>query len=169
MISIKITATPDAITRMRERGPEILAAITEKMNALMIALQNKVLGTTIPRYFKSAPNISSSVQLIPAQLAGQMIVGGVTAGGPRTTTVTKKSGAQVDYAAVQEYGVGHSYEILPFDKKALAFLLDGKQIITKRVFHPPLAARPFMRDALAEMTPEITEGLQSAVREALSG
>lgn len=154
---------------MRERGPEIVAAITEKMNLLMIRLQQKVVGTTIPRYFKSAPNISASVQMIPASVAGSKIIGGVTAGGPRTTTITKKSGREVDYAAVQEYGVAASYEILPFEKKALAFLLDGKQVIARRVLHPPLAARPYMREALEEMTPEITEGLQQAVRDAISG
>jgi len=169
MIAIKIVAMPEALIRMRERGPEIIAVLTQKMNALMIALQSKVVGQTIPQFFKSAPNISGSVQLNPAHVEGTKIVGSVQAGGPRTTKITLHSGAEVDYAAVQEYGVPHGWTILPFEKKALAFLLDGKRVIAKSVFHPPLAARPFMRSALEQMTPSITDGLTRAFKEALGG
>lgn len=160
MISLKIISTPAALTRLRESGGSLLiAALTRKMNELMIRLQQKVVGDTIPRFFSAAPNIASSVQFIPSILEGTKIVGGVTAGGPRTTTITKKSGAEVDYAAVQEYGVSHSYEILPIEKRALRFLMDSKPIFAARVLHPPLEARPYMRTALEEFGPDIVAGL----------
>lgn len=167
MISVKIIALPEAMVRLRERGPQILEALTLKMNELMIRLQSKVIGESIPSFFKSAPNIASTVQLIPAHIEGTKIVGAVQAGGPRTTKITLKSGAQVDYAAVQEYGVDHGWEILPFSKKALAFMLDGKQLIRRRVWHPPLASRPFMRSTLEAMEPQIRAELEAAFRESL--
>lgn len=167
MISVKIISTPESLKRLRERGPEIVQALTAKMNELMIRLQSKVVGGTIPQFFKNAPNISGSVQLIPAAVEGTKITGMVQAGGPRTTKVTLKSGREVDYAGVQEYGVPHGWIIEPFNKRALAFVLDGKRVIVRRVFHGPLEARPFMRTALEEMTPEIKDGLSAVFREAL--
>jgi hypothetical protein len=169
MISIKIISTPAAITRLRERGPQIIEALVMKMNELMIRLQHKVVGEALPAFFKLSPNIASTVQFTPARLENGKIVGTVQAGGPKTTKITLKSGAEVDYAAVQEYGVPTGWEILPFNKKALAFVLDGKSLIRRRVWHPPLEARPFMRSSLEAMTPEITEGLKSAFLEALNG
>ena len=167
MISVKIISTPEAITRLRERGPQIVEALMQKMNVLMGALAAKVTGETIPQMFKTDQRIGSTVVSQQAHLEGTKIVGYVAAGGPLTTKITLKSGAEVDYAQVQEYGVDHGWEILPFNKQALAFLLDGKQLIRRRVFHPPLEARPFMRTALEEMTPEIIAGLESTFKESL--
>jgi hypothetical protein len=167
MISISIKNEPAVMARLRERGPFIVEALTIKMNELMIRLQSKVVGESIPSFFKVAPNIAASVQFNPAHVEGEKIIGTVQAGGPRTTKVTLKSGAEVDYAAVQEYGVPHGWEIAPFNKRALAFLLDGKQMIRRRVWHPPLEARPFMRSELEAMTPEIISGLQSTFKESL--
>lgn len=169
MISVKIISTPEAMIRLRERGPFIVEALTNKMNALMLKLQAKVVGESIPAFFKAAPNIASTVQMIPAHVEGTKIVGAVQAGGPKTTKITLKSGAEVDYAAVQEYGVDHGWEILPFNKRALSFLIDGKRLIRRRVFHPPLEARPFMRSELQNMEPEIIAGLETAFKESLGG
>lgn len=137
------------------------------MNALMLELQRKVIGESIPTFFKRATNIASTVQMVPAHLEGTKIVGAVTAGGPKTTKITLKSGAEVDYAAVQEYGVPHGWEILPFNKKALAFMLDTKFLIRRRVWHPPLDARPFMRSELQNMEGEIIAGLNETFRDAI--
>ena len=167
MISVKIISTPEALVRLRERGPFIIQALTMKMNELMLRLQAKVVGESIPTFFKAAPNIASTVQMIPAHVEGTKIIGAVQAGGPKTTKITLKSGAEVDYAAVQEYGVDHGWEILPFTKKALAFMLDGKQMIRRRVWHPPLEARPFMRSELQNMEGEIIAGLESTFKESL--
>jgi hypothetical protein len=169
VISVKIISTPEAIIRMRERGPLIIQALIRKMDELMIRLQQKITGESIPTFFKAAPNIASTVQFIPAHIEGTKIIGQVQAGGPRTTKITLKSGAEVDYAAVQEYGVDHGWEILPFNKRALAFVLDGKLLIRKSVWHPPLEARPFMRSELANMEGMIAAELQAAFLESLNG
>ncbi len=147
----------------------IVEALTGKMDELMFRLQAKIVTETIPAMFKASSNISRTVRAEGAHVEGTRIVGGVTAGGPQTTKTTLKSGAEVDYAAVQEYGGTHGYEILPFNKKALAFVMGGKQAIFRRVFHPPLQARPFMRSSLQAMEAEIVEGLEKTFMDALNG
>lgn len=164
MFRIKINQTPDNIERLRTKGPQIIVALTEKMTLLMFKLQSKIVGEEIPSMFPTgAPNISASVRAIPAEVDGTVIHGEVQAGGPRTTKTTLKSGAQVDYAAVQHEGIPHSFQILPFNKRALSFLLDGKRIIVRSVTHPGLKARPFMRQGLEDMQAQIIEELNAEV------
>lgn len=164
MFQIKIITTPDNIERLRTRGPAIIDALTQRMNLLMFKLQSKIVGETIPAFFPSgAPNIASTVRAIPAQLEGTVVHGEVQAGGPRTTKVTLRTGAEVDYAAVQEVGIYHSYQILPFNKKMLSFLIDGKRVFAKMVTHPGLMQRPYMRYGLQEMEAEIYAGLSEEV------
>ncbi len=166
MISVKIISTPAAITRLRERGPQIVEALMLKMNELMIRLRSRVLNESIPTFFKAAPNISASVTMEPAHVEGTKIVGGVTAGGtPATSKTTLRSGITYDIARIQEYGVGHGWEIVPFNKKALAFIMDGKQMIRRSVFHPPLEARPFMRSELQNMEGQIIDELKGTFLE----
>jgi hypothetical protein len=169
MINVKIISTPAAITRLRERGPEIVEALMTKMNELMIRLRSRVLNESIPTFFKAAPNISASVTMEPARVEGTKIIGGVTAGGtPATSKTTLRSGITYSIPVIQEYGVAHGWEILPFNKKALAFMMDGKQLIRRRVWHPPLEARPFMRSELQNMEGEIAEGLKETFLEQLN-
>jgi hypothetical protein len=186
MITVKIKSLPSTIEHWRTNGPQIVEALTAKMDRLMILLREKVAFDTIPRFFPNgAPNIAGTVDQVPATWQGAELRGYVTAGAEslsdRTIKVTLKSGEEVDYAAVQEVGVAHSWIIEPFNKKALAFTLNGKaqmlstlssgfaspqsfaEIVTKKVIHPPLEARPFMRTAIEEMTPEIIAELKASV------
>lgn len=179
MFTIRIVSTPENIDRLRERGDSIVDAITERMTLEMFKLQSEIVGTELPNFFPNgAPNIASTVRANPAELQGTVIVGSVEAGGPRTTKTTLKSGALVDYAAVQHEGINHSYEILPFNKKALAFELGGAQlnlfleggnkVVVRRVMHPGLRPRPFMTSGLEAMREEIISGLQEAFAEAMA-
>jgi hypothetical protein len=153
---LTINTTPDNIERLRTRGPQIIAALTEKMTQLMFKLQSKIVGEEIPQFFPNgAPNIAASVRAIPAELQGTIIRGEVQAGGTRTTKRTLKSGALVDYAAVQHAGISHSYQILPFNKKALRFILNGNVMIRRSVTHPGLRPRPFMQKGLDDMQEQI--------------
>ena len=168
MISIHIVAMPTAFEKLQSGMPQIIERLKRKMTLLMLQLQSRIVGESIPAFFPNgAPNIAGSVRAIPAELEGTIIHGEVQAGGPRTTKVTLKSGAQVDYAAVQHEGIAHSYEIRPFNKKALAFLLDGKQVITKLVHHTGLQPRPYMTSELQNMESQIVEELQQEFMAAL--
>lgn len=167
MISIRLVTTPTAI----EPGkvPGLIRAIVDKMNELMFRTQAHIVGENIPQFFPNgAPNIAATIRAIPAVLEGNKITGAVEAGGPRTTKITLKSGAEVDYSAVQEEGVSHSYEILPFNKKALAFMISGNKVIVRKVIHPGLRARPYMLAGLQDMKDTIIFELSATFAEMLS-
>jgi HK97 gp10 family phage protein len=83
------------------------------------------------------------------------------------TAVTGTVGTAVKYAGYHEFGVPHSWEIRPKSARALAFELNGKTIFAKRVIHPPLPERSFLRSALREMEPKIESELSAAVGEAV--
>ena len=51
------------------------------------------------------------------------------------------------------------------NKKALAFMLGGKQVFARRVQHPPIQERSFMRSSLEEMRPGIIAGLEETIQE----
>lgn len=188
MFRLKLNSTSGVIERLRTSGPQIVQAVTVKMNLLMFKLQSKIVGEKIPTFFPNgAPNIAAEVRAIPATIQGTVIHGEVEAGGPATTKEIKggpQAGQLVDYAAVQEIGVAHPWKIQPVAMssawaisqkvrvhsvsglpQALSFLLNGKQIIVRSVTHPGLRERPFMRSGLADMEAQIIAELS----ETLSG
>ncbi len=80
------------------------------------------------------------------------------------------SSGDVKYAAIHEFGgVIPAHEIVPDKAQALAFVIGGKQVFAARVNIPAVTMpqRSFLRSALAEMEPEIVEGLREAVREGM--
>ena len=80
------------------------------------------------------------------------------------------STGDVKYARIHEYGgTTPPHEILPSKAKALAFMVGGKMVFAAKVNHPgsKMPERSFLRSALADMSPEIIEGLNAAVAEGL--
>ena len=170
MISIKIISTPTALEKLSANSGQIVERMQRRMDLIMLKLQSKIVGETIPEMFPNgAPNIASTVATLPARTAGTIIHGEVRAGGPRTTKRTLWSGAEVDYAIVQHEGIAHSYPILPFNKRALSFLLEGNRVIVKRVTHPGLKPRPYMTSALKAMAEQIVAEFQAEVNAFLAG
>lgn len=166
MFTVRILKLPDNLEKLRALGPQLIWRLQQRMNLLMFMLESHIVGETIPFFFpKGATNIPATVRTHPAVVEGTVIKGWVDAGGPRTTKTTLHSGEDVDYAAVQEYGIDHEYVIRPFDKKALAFMMGNKQVIVRRVLHPPLTARPYMRTGLEDMKQEIIDGLNESISE----
>lgn len=69
--------------------------------------------------------------------------------------LTAVIGPEVDYGVYQEFGTasrgefgGEPYEILPKKGKYLVFTIDGKKIFAKKVKHPGVKAKYYMRGAL---------------------
>ena len=60
----------------------------------------------------------------------------------------------VDYGRDVEFGT-NPHVIEPKSKQALAFKVDGKQVITKRVMHPGTRPNPFIRTTLRTKLPGI--------------
>ena len=72
------------------------------------------------------------------------------------------------YGAVQEMGGLNEYLIEPRDRLALHFMMGGESVFAKRVIHPPLPERSFVRRALEIKLGSIEAKLRGAVGQALA-
>lgn len=81
------------------------------------------------------------------------------------TSVSATVGTNVSYASIHEFGVSHPWIIEARRGKALAFEVGGNTIFRKRVTHPPLPERSFLRSALRDMAPQIEAAYREAVAE----
>lgn len=101
------------IARLRGRAPKIVVALTNRLNKLGLRLQTKIRteklegGTPLHR---RTGNLARSINFVPTQAKG-------------TTLVMKVEGAgsTAFYGRVHERGGRSAYEIVPVNKKALAF------------------------------------------------
>jgi phage gpG-like protein len=83
--------------------------------------------------------------------------------------VTASVGSDAPYAAIHEYGgTTRAHLIEAKNAQSLAFLVGGRLVFAKRVFHPGshMPERSFLRSALAEMAPEIAAALAEAAGKA---
>jgi len=83
------------------------------------------------------------------------------------TAFTVSVGCDLPYARFQEFGTSASHEILPRTARVLAFPWKGEPRFFKKIMHPPLPERSFLRSALAEFGPGIEAGLRDAIDRAL--
>ncbi len=74
--------------------------------------------------------------------------------------------ASVAYAMYQEFGTssrgefgGSPYTIRPKNGKYLVFYVNGKKVVTKKVTHPGIKARPYLRPAVQEAFGELFDKL----------
>jgi hypothetical protein len=146
---------------IRSRMPVLREALRIKMTGLMIALQAHIVGEKLSGQVlhHRTGKLIDSIRLDPPQATAteNEVSGGVVGGG-----------GPVPYARIWEETGWKAHEIVPVNKKALAFMLDGKQIIVRRVMVPAQGPRPFMKPSFEEMREQIIGGLQQAANEALS-
>ena len=146
---------------VRSRMPVLLEALRIKMTGLMLMLQAKIVGEKLSGQVlhHRTGKLIDSIRLNPEQA---------------TATENEVTGGVQGAGSVAWYGRGweltgfKAHEIVPVNKKALAFMLDGKQVIVRRVMVPAQGPRPFMKPAFEEMREQIISGLQQATNEALS-
>jgi hypothetical protein len=159
MITVEINTT-QAVASIQARSPLILEAIARKMNGLNIALQAHIVGNKLSGQVLKhrSGKLANSIRVNQAQIDGETITSSVQgAGGPAF------------YGRLHEYGTDRSYRIVPVNKKALAFILDGKKVVVKSVLHPPIKERSFMRTSFAEMQDRIIEGIRQTFSETVNG
>jgi len=139
-------------------GPRMVAALTEKINALDVALQRKIQTEKLSGQVLTARSgkLRDSIRALPVVESGTDLVGEV-----------KGAGGVAPYGRVHEYGGRGPYTIVPVKAKALRFMVGGKVVFARMVNHPPLARRSFMRVSLEEMAPEIVAGLRATVAEVI--
>jgi hypothetical protein len=100
------------VRSLEKRRPIVLEAVRLKMDQLntilmMTITTEKLQGQVLNQV---SGKLAASVRVIPAVVEGDKVTGGVEAGG-----------GPAFYATIQNYGTTRPYEILPVNKKALAF------------------------------------------------
>jgi len=132
---------------------------------------------------KSAALADQLLGLVEDKLGGAVLhrrtgalAASVAVDGPILTdagvVTTLSAGADLKYAAIQEYGgVTAPHAILPSRARALAFLVGGHQVFARIVHHPGshLPERSYLRSSLAEMAAEIEATIKAAVLAAARG
>lgn len=145
---------------LRKKLPQVMEAIRKRLDIIDAKLQRKIQAEKLEGQVlhHRSGKLINSIRMIPAEISGSRVIGLVEgAGGPAW------------YGAIHEQMPGtsfaspHAYDIVPVNKKALAFLLNGKQVIVRRVHHPAAKERSFMRTAFAEMQTQIVAELQQAI------
>lgn len=62
-------------------------------------------------------------------------------------------------------GRGKNRKALANPKQALAFMIGGQMVFAKIVHHPPMPIHDWWNPVIEEMTPQIVEGIEQAVKE----
>lgn len=159
MLNVTLVGDRELIARLQAMPSKVKAALLRKVTELAFKLESKI----------KADKLSGQVLNVRTGALRASIANEVT---DTTTSVSGRafSSGDVKYAAANEFGATiPAHEILPSKAQALAFVLQGKQIFAKRVQMPAVTIpeRSFMRSSLADMKPEIIEGLTEAVKDAL--
>jgi phage gpG-like protein len=159
MITIEPVGDRELVARLDAMPGRVHDGLARAVVRLGFELQRKVqsekLSGQVLKVLTGSLRSSISVQIEEAE-----------------TSIDASVGTNVFYGKIQEYGVSRSWLIEARTGRALRFLpaqagISGRTIFRKRVMHPPLPERSFLRSALAEMAPVIEEGLREAVAEAI--
>lgn len=161
MIRITLTVTSEqAAALVRERGSSIIAALARQISLETLRLQAHIVANHLsgpPGLRQITGRLARSIRVIPTQVSEGSITGAV-----------EGAGENAFYGKFHEYGTSRSYEIVPVRAKALVFEVNGQTVFAKRVVHPPIQARPFMRSSLAERRQEIIADMEKAMYEAVT-
>ena len=159
MLKITVTGT-DAVARRFQNMPEnVRRDLMAKVLSLTIRLENHIKNDKLSgQVLKTVTGrLKRSIQYRVTD-TGAMITGSVF------------STADVPYAAIHEFGGRTSpHDIVPVKAKALAFMMEGKQVFAKIVHHPGsnIPERSYMRSSLKDMRTQIREEIEQVVREAV--
>jgi hypothetical protein len=139
------------------KAGDIIAALTARLDNLNVELASRTaasIGSLLDRRTGSA---ASSVEVQASTVTQDLIEGSVTAGGD-----------SAPYLIFQEEGTAGPYPIYPVRAAALAFELGGRLVLAQKVIHPGVKARKPVATAFEQFTPDILEGLDDAVGEAVA-
>lgn len=129
----------------------VTVKLREKVELLQHLLADKIRANLSGQILQvRSGKLLGSVKELPIEINGLVVEGPVQVGGP-----------EIPYGAVLEHGGTHSYDIVPVNKRYLAFMIDGKQIFTKLVHRTPLLARHYVGLAVAETEPEARSHFES--------
>lgn len=152
MLNVSVIGQDALIDRFTRMPENLHTALVKTMTSLSIKLwglvQSKVQG---PVLNKRSGNLLRSIHWDWVEDSPAAVVSKVFSDG------------SVKYAAVHEFGGLKSYVIEPVDAKALAFQIGGQLRFFKKVVHPPLKERSYMRSSLTDMAAEIKSRLNATI------
>ena len=141
------------VAKFQNFQDRLYAALVLADKALGIRLQDIVVAQKLSgqvlkrRSGKLATSINFELSQVPNQVAA-------TVGFNKAT---------VPYGVFQEFGVPHSWIIEAKNAKALRFTIGGQLFYRKKVTHPGLQERSFLRSALAQIAPEVGPAIEAAI------
>ena len=129
----------------------VTAKLREKVELLQHLLADKIRANLSGEILQvRSGKLLGSVQELPIEVNGLVVDGPIQVGGP-----------DIPYGAVLEHGGLKNYDIVPVNKKYLAFMIDGKQIFTKLVHRTPLLARHYVALAVEATGPDVKSHFES--------
>lgn len=164
MITIELVGKTELQARLNAMPKKIHDALAKKILLLSLKLQQKVQEKLNNNVLKRRTgNLYNSIRQrledSPTSISGIVwSTGGSTGNNP-------------PYARIHEYGgTTPAHEIFPKNARALAFMMNGKQMILGKVNHPGsvIPARPYMHPSFDEMKSEIRSGIEHAAVEGLN-
>lgn len=132
---------------LRRKGPEAIKAMVFGVNTQAAKLQSHIVLDKLSGQVLNirSGKLAGSIRIDPpATVTAESIFADVVGGG-----------GPAWYGKIHEYGGVKSYIIEASHKKALMFRVGSKVIFAKRVNHPPLPMRSFMRSALDDLRENI--------------
>ena len=141
-----------------------LDAFSEKLHSRLLAVMQRLTlelwrivvdENLAGKVLKRQSGALARAQVPRVAESAEMIVGSV--GFNRVT---------VPYGVYHEFGVPHEWVIEAKKGKALRFMLGGEWVFRKKVVHPPLPERSFLRSALAQIAPQVKAEIEAAIAEA---
>jgi hypothetical protein len=162
MLKLTLTGDLGVLAWIESRRALLTAALVERINywdqRLQQRIQQKLSGDVLKQ---RTGKLKRSIEVIPATVdeeAGVISGRVVGAGGPAW------------YGKLHEYGTPpKTYTIVPVNKKALRFIIDGVVLFRKSVtVTRGLPERSFMRSSQSELKPDIIAGLRQTVYQVFS-
>ena len=132
----------------------LTGAMQEVLEGEQTVVQRKLSGEVLNA---RTGRLLGSVAINPPEATGDLIEGSLQAGGP-----------EAPWGVFQEYGTKGPYAIEAKIARVLAFEVGGETVFAKRVTHPGLIERSFMRSTADELKASETEKYQAAVAAALA-
>lgn len=149
---IKATLNPQDMAKLAENPELYVQAIVRKVQRFVLLLQQKIKREKLQGQVLAhrSGRLDRSIIALPVVAEGPVVSGEVQGAGP-----------PAGYGVFHEKGGTHSYIIEPKSKKALMFIAQGgAKAFARKVNHPAIKMRSFMRSSLEEMQSEIIAGLQ---------
>ena len=131
------------------------ASLENRMSQLMDKLRQKIVGEKLAGEYlnRRSGRLADSFGPPAIDRSGDSVITGDIQG----------AGGDASYGQIYERGGTSAYLIRPVNKKALMFMIAGKEQFAHLILHPPAKQRAFLTSAIDDMEEEFREGIRECV------